>query len=734
MREFRKRRAAAAFAAMFLLVLAAAVAAGLPYAYGVEDESRPWVRIIQPFSGSIVPTSNGEITVVGTSKDRPGGTGVKIVEVKVNGSKYSAAKPVRPDDWSWWKVTIEVHSSGIYRITPRATDNAGNQAWNSVYVKVVFDSNPPSLSIVRPQASSSLETDSLLVQGKAYDRETGIRTLRAKLDSSPYVHAIPKSVGDWSTWTVSFGTVTEGRHTIHATAVDRAGNVKDATVTVTTRDGSSIDSIAPMVFASPASGSFTGETLVSLTATERASIYYTTDGTSPTISSKLYSGPVTISSSTTLRYFAMDAAGNIGSISTQAYVISSPDTADPIIAIVQPEDDSEVPVSSGAITIKGTASDTGTGIKVVEVRVDDGSYKAATPKAPGDWSSWTVTMPVAQGERRLVPRATDFAGNQAWNSIYISVVSASPAPEPLPEPEPAPAPVPAGDLDQFGIAKLYPTASGMGNEYYTKTNAATVSEFRDGGRIDRLPSDFSKNSDGSWNIPSNSTPRWVITGGWRNIEMTMQLKINSGGLVQLYANGEQHTNDVTGAWHGSANKMRVYADGRMGFIKELYHEAGNSGYSSEVATRDSGSSITGKWVTVKYVGYNIDGNTKRKLEAYISLNNDNRFIKVAEYVDSGGWHASSRFDSFMSSMKQRYPSHVPQNRDTGEVIRVNEVITWMGDWVSFRSDGADYDFKNVSVREISASSGANLKYVTNALTQAASLERAYVEPAHHHED
>jgi hypothetical protein len=369
---------------------------------------------------------------------------------------------------------------------------------------------------------------------------------------------------------------------------------------------------------------------------------------------------------------------------------------------------------------------------MVEVRIDDGSYKAATPKAPGDWSSWSVTMPISSGERRLVPRATDNEGNQAWNSIYVTVKSES-QPEPEPEPEPTPEPN-TGELDKFGIAKLYPTASGTGNEYYTKTNAATVSEFTDNGRIDRLPSGFSRNSDGSWNIPEGTTPRWVINGGWRNIEMTMQLKINSGSLVQLYSNGEQHTTDVTGAWHGSANKMRVYADGRMGFVKELYHESGNSGYTSETATRDNGDSITGKWVTVKFVGYNVKDNTQRKLEAYISVNNDNRFVKVAEYLDSGGWSASTRFDNFMSYMKDRYPSYVPENRDTGRAMVRNEVITWEGDWVSFRSDGADYDFKNVSVREIFAGSGPNTAFLRDAATMPVPVEMAYVEPDHHHED
>ena len=725
MREFRKQRAMAAFAAIFLLIFAATSGAGTTYGTVSDDDSRPWVRIISPSSQSIVATSTGAIKVVGAAHDNQGGSGVKIVQVKVNGSGYAAANPVGPNDWSSWSVTINVQSSGIFRITPRVTDNAGNQAWNSIYVKVVIDSARPFVSISGPQSEAIVPAEYLMVKGTAHDGETGIRTLRAKVDGGAYTYATPKARGDWSSWTASFSSLSEGQHTIYASATDRAGNSKQTSIKVVTKAKNSADRTAPSVTASPSGGTFTNALSVSLAASEPASIYYTTDGSNPSTSSSIYNNPLALDSTTTLKYFAKDTAGNSGSVATQVYTISY--SVDPSISILDPAEDSEVVANDGVITIRGTASDVDDGVRIVELRIDDGSYKEASPKAPGDWSSWSVTMPVSSGERRLVPRATDNDGNQAWNSIYVTVMPES---QPGPEPEPAPAPN-SGELDQFGIAKLYPTASGIGNEYYTKTSADTVTEFRDNGRIDRLPSGFSRNADGSWNIPEGSTPRWVINGGWRNVEMTMQLRINSGTLVQLYSNGEQHTTDVTGAWHGSANKMRVYADGRLGFIKELYHESGNSGYTNEAATRDSGASITSKWVTVKFVGYNVDENRHRKLEAYISPDNDNRFIKVAEYLDAGGWSASTRFENFMSYMKQRYPSYIPENRDTGQAMTRSEVITWMGDWVSFRSDGADYDFKNVSVREIVAGGGPNLKFLTAAATMLAPAEKAYVEPEHH---
>jgi hypothetical protein len=259
MREFRKTKAIAAFAAIFLLVSAATNSAGTTFVYGsaFDDKARPWVRIISPQTQTIVPTSTGAITLAGIANDRPGGSGVKVVEVKVNGSRYTAASPIVKGDWTYWSVTVNVQSPGVYRITPRVTDHAGNQAWNSIYVKVTMDSNPPSVSISSPQAGATIATGSLLVRGTAHDADSGIRMLRVGMDGAAQVNAIPKAPGDWSSWSVSFSALTEGQHVIRASATDRAGNVEESTVSVIARaNAGSTDTVSPTVIASPGGGTF----------------------------------------------------------------------------------------------------------------------------------------------------------------------------------------------------------------------------------------------------------------------------------------------------------------------------------------------------------------------------------------------------------------------------------------------------------------------------------------------
>ena len=63
-----------------------------------------------------------------------------------------------------------------------------------------------------------------------------------------------------------------------------------------------------------------------LTASEPATVYYTTDGTTPTATTTTNgASPVTVNvaSSETLKYLAVDAAGNAGTFGSQVYAIGS---------------------------------------------------------------------------------------------------------------------------------------------------------------------------------------------------------------------------------------------------------------------------------------------------------------------------------------------------------------------------------------------------------------------------
>src|SRR2546425_4608338 len=88
------------------------------------------------------------------------------------------------------------------------------------------------------------------------------------------------------------------------------------------------DSLPPTASASPAGATYTSAQSVTLAASEPATIYYTKDGTTPTTSSAVYSSPISIGTSTTLKFYAKDTAGNTGPVVTQVYTIdTTPPTA-----------------------------------------------------------------------------------------------------------------------------------------------------------------------------------------------------------------------------------------------------------------------------------------------------------------------------------------------------------------------------------------------------------------------
>lgn len=261
-------------------------------------------------------------------------------------------------------------------------------------------------------------------------------------------------------------------------------------------------------------------------------------------------------------------------------------------------------------------------------------------------------------------------------------------------------------LDPFGIKKLYATAPG-GLEYYTKTDAATLLEFFDGGMVsNEVDGTLSKNPDGSWHINETDTT-WVIHQPHTNYEITIECKIRSpkqtGGNqnLVLYGNGEQHSTDPTEHWHGSANKAWLMSDGEVNFQKELFHESQNRGYTSSVEDGNIGD-VQDKWVRIKFVSYNRPN--ARVLELWADVTLTNAWTLASSHLDDGNWPASSGFDAYIEDMRGDHPAHVPHLLRTGvarEITRT-EIVDWEGELISFHSYSSAYDFRNASVREIAA--------------------------------
>jgi hypothetical protein len=281
----------------------------------------------------------------------------------------------------------------------------------------------------------------------------------------------------------------------------------------------------------------------------------------------------------------------------------------------------------------------------------------------------------------------------------------SPPPAEPPSPPPAEPPSPpspgngdAGTNDGFGIKKIYSTKPG-GEEWYMN--------MQDPNNDPRSsPPSMSKNSDGSWRVTSDQVRYGVYTSSgyhpdqvetdhgvlasrgymqspndWKNVELTGQVKFNSGDSGEnwaWYARGGRHTGSGSPeGCEGSSLKGDLrYTDGTVRWAKEQWHVS-----YVFLPWKNSPASADGKFVGFKAMMYNtiVNGETAVKLELWVDPNNSNNWQKVYDFIDQGGW-----------------------GNDGGECNGApDQIISWGGPVASFRWDGANsVDIKNLSVREI----------------------------------
>ncbi len=119
-----------------------------------------------------------------------------------------------------------------------------------------------------------------------------------------------------STWTGSTTSLT-----LTVTGTTSGTRIYISNMVVTYDDGGSTPTCATPSF-SPVAGSYEGTQNVTISSTTGATIYYTTDGTTPSTSSSVYSSPIAVSADMTIKAYATLANYDDSEVATAEYTIT----------------------------------------------------------------------------------------------------------------------------------------------------------------------------------------------------------------------------------------------------------------------------------------------------------------------------------------------------------------------------------------------------------------------------
>ena len=162
-----------------------------------------------------------------------------------------------------------------------------------------------------------------------------------------------------------------------------------------------------------AAGAYTGaQTLTLADSVAGAQIYYTTDGTTPTKASTLYSGAITVSASETVKAIAIDGGRSSSAVASAAYTINTASTGIPVItsvSAVTAQQNQTITITGSGFGTKAAYTGTSNFISVIDTAKSwqaGYGFDAITLVV----TSWTDTQIVLGG----------FSGSYGSGTYYLS--------------------------------------------------------------------------------------------------------------------------------------------------------------------------------------------------------------------------------------------------------------------------------------------------------------------------
>jgi hypothetical protein len=331
-------------------------------------------------------TNSATVTLTLSATDSGSGMGagaeMKFSNDRLNWSTAEAYATTRQN----WDLTAYGGGTadGEKTVYAKFKDSAGNWSTDEIKTGLILDTISP-VTTAAPKGGNYNQTQTV--------------TLSCSETATIY-YTVDGSTPTAASTIYSTPIIISGSTTLKFFAVDNAENTETVKTEIY-----SLDSQAPTTTASPAGGLYNAGQTVTLAANEPATIYYTLDGSTPTTASTVYSAPITISSSTSLKFFAVDNYGNAEAPKSEQYTI---DNSSPIGTLII--NNGAAATNSTTVTLTITESDNGSvvGWLISETQsskpgANDPAWKSVKPGS--------YTLASGDGTKTLYLWFKDNAGN-----------------------------------------------------------------------------------------------------------------------------------------------------------------------------------------------------------------------------------------------------------------------------------------------------------------------------------
>lgn len=242
-----------------------------------------------------------------------------------------------------------------------------------------------------------------------------------------YAGSVPLGSSTAAPYQTTWSSPPAGNYTIIAVATDDGGHATTSfPVNITVNGTGSDQGTLGTPIASPSPGIFGVNQPVTLTAADGTTIHYTTNGTTPTLGSPTYSGPITLTSTITIRAAAFQTGWTTSAVLVANYII---DSTPPTITATKTPLANAAGWNNGPVTVSFICKDTLAGVATCPLPLlftSEGSGQQATVTATdlvGNQSTLTVNVKIDRTAPSLTMSSPTNGASVSTSSVTVAATA-----------------------------------------------------------------------------------------------------------------------------------------------------------------------------------------------------------------------------------------------------------------------------------------------------------------------